>query len=83
MAALDAVASLGVRPTVTSAGEPLLEVFILDFGEAIYGRRIVVEFLHKLREEERYPDLATLTRQIHVDVERAREFFSRTVAVPH
>ncbi|NDP42161.1 MAG: bifunctional riboflavin kinase/FAD synthetase, partial [Aromatoleum sp.] len=61
----------------------LLEVFILDFDEAIYGRRVVVEFLYKLREEERYPDLATLTRQIEVDVEQAREFFSRTDAVPH
>ena len=73
----NAVASLGVRPTVTPDGEPLLEVFILDFDQAIYGRRIVVEFLYKLRDEERYPDLAALTRQIRVDVDNAREYFSR------
>jgi riboflavin kinase/FMN adenylyltransferase len=70
------VASLGVRPTVLDAGAPLLEVFVFDFDETIYGRRVAVEFVHKLREEERYPDLDTLTRQIHADVARAREFFA-------
>ena len=49
------VASLGVRPTVKAGAKPLLEVFIFDFDETIYGRRITVEFLHKLRDEERYP----------------------------
>ena len=34
------VASLGVRPTVKAGGEPLLEVFLFDFDEAIYGRRV-------------------------------------------
>jgi riboflavin kinase/FMN adenylyltransferase len=55
----------------------LLEVFILDFEAAIYGRRVVVEFLHKLRDEERYPDLDALTRQIRADVAQAREWFAR------
>ena len=70
------VASLGVRPTVKTDGRPLLEVFVFDFNEAIYGRRVTVEFLHKLRDEERYPDLDTLTRQIHTDVAQAREYFA-------
>jgi len=70
------VASLGVRPTVKTDGGPLLEVFVFDFNEAIYGRRVTVEFLHKLRDEERYPDLDTLTRQIHTDVAQAREYFA-------
>ena len=51
-------------------------VVIVDFDEAVYGRRIVVEFLHKLRDEERYADLDTLTRQIHADVAQAREYFA-------
>ncbi len=71
------VASVGVRPTVESAGVPLLEVFILDFDAVIYGRRVVVEFLHKLRDEERYPDLEALARQIESDVAQARGFFIR------
>ena len=58
------VASLGVRPTVKHDGQPLLEVFLFDFDETIYGRRVRVEFLHKLRDEEKFADLAALTRQI-------------------
>ena len=69
-------ASLGVRPTVKAGARPLLEVFVFDFDEAVYGRRIVVEFLRKLRDEERYADLDTLTRQIHADVAQAREYFA-------
>jgi riboflavin kinase/FMN adenylyltransferase len=80
-AALEGVASIGVRPTVESAGEPLLEVFIFDFNESIYGCRIAVEFVHKLRDEERYADLATLTRQIGLDAENARAYFAQH-AVP-
>jgi riboflavin kinase/FMN adenylyltransferase len=72
------VASLGVRPTVKRGAKPLLEVFVFDFDEAIYGRRIRVEFLHKLRDEERYADLDALTRQIRVDVAQARDYFAIT-----
>ena len=70
------VASLGVRPTVKQGARPLLEIFVFDFDEAIYGRRIAVEFLHKLRDEERYADLDQLTRQIRVDVAQARDYFA-------
>ncbi len=70
------VASVGVRPTVEATGEPLLEVFILDFDDVIYGRRVVVEFLHKLRDEARYPDLDALAHQIRADVAQARGYFS-------
>ena len=55
---------------------PLLEVFVFDFDESIYGRRIEVEFVHKLRDEERYSDLDALTRQIHADVAQARDYFA-------
>src|SRR5207249_292335 len=70
------VASVGVRPTITAAAKPLLEVFVFDFDETIYGRRVHVEFLHKLRDEARYPDLDALTRQIHIDVAQARDYFA-------
>jgi len=69
------VASVGVRPTVKTDGKPLLEVFMLDFDETIYGRRITVEFLHKLRDEARFPDVDTLVRQMGRDVADAREYF--------
>jgi riboflavin kinase/FMN adenylyltransferase len=70
------VASVGVRPTVGADGRPIAEVFLFDFDETIYGRRITLEFVHKLRDEERYPDLDALTRQIGRDVEDAREYFA-------
>ncbi|MDQ6620924.1 MAG: bifunctional riboflavin kinase/FAD synthetase [Pseudomonadota bacterium] len=72
----DGAASLGLRPTVEDRSIPLLEVFILDFDEAIYGRRIHVDFMHKLRDEARFDNLDALRRQIDTDVANARAFFS-------
>ena len=75
--ALPGVASLGVRPTVKQQGAPVLEVHALDFAGDLYRRHVRVEFLHKLRDEEKYADLATLTRQIALDVENSKAFFGR------
>ena len=69
-------ASLGVRPTVKQQGSPVLEVHLLDFDGVLYGRHVRVDFLHKLRDEEKYADLATLTRQIALDVENVRTYFN-------
>jgi riboflavin kinase / FMN adenylyltransferase len=68
---LPGVASLGTRPTVGGT-EPLLEAHVFDFAGDLYGREIEVEFVEKLREEERFVDLAALTRQMHVDAAHAR-----------
>ena len=75
------VASLGVRPTIEPRGKPILEVFLFDFEDSIYGHRITVEFLHKLRDEEQYDTLAALTDQIRADVAQAREYFEKPEAV--
>ena len=74
---LKGAASLGVRPTVKENGAPVLEVFLIDFDRDIYGRHVQVNFLHKLRNEEKYPDLETLKAQIGRDVENAKSFFDR------
>jgi riboflavin kinase/FMN adenylyltransferase len=74
---LRGVASLGVRPTIKQGGAPVLEVHALDFDGDVYRRHVRVEFLSKFRDEERYADLATLTRKIALDVENARNFFDR------
>lgn len=66
--------SLGVRPTVAANGKPVLEVHLFDFDQQIYGRHLHVEFLHKLRDEAKYPDLDSLTRQIALDVEQAKQW---------
>lgn len=70
---LPAVASLGRRPTVKNPDAlPVLEVHLFDFNRDIYRQHLRVDFLHKLRNEEKYPDLASLTAQIAKDCENAR-----------
>jgi len=71
-----AVASIGVRPTVKEHDVPLLEVHLFDFDQDLYGRRLEVKFLHKLRDEKKYPDLDTLKNAIAADAAHAREFFA-------
>lgn len=74
-APLPGVASLGKRPTVKSPdAAPVLEVHLFDFDADIYGRHVQVDFLHKLRDEEKYPDLDTLVAQIGRDVENAKHY---------
>jgi riboflavin kinase / FMN adenylyltransferase len=72
---LSGVASLGVRPTVKERGRPTLEVHLFEFDKRIYGKRITVQFLQKLREEEKFADLNTLTEQIRRDAAAARDYF--------
>jgi len=72
---LPGVASLGVRPTVKQNGAPTLEVHVFDFHDRIYGAHVRVDFLHKLRDEAKYPDLPTLIAQIARDVADAKLFF--------
>ena len=76
---LAGVASLGKRPTVKRAeAVPVLEVHLFDFDADIYGRRVRVDFLHKLRDEAKYPDLDTLVAQIKRDVENAKHFLAHS-----
>jgi riboflavin kinase/FMN adenylyltransferase len=74
---LPAVASLGVRPTVDDSGRVLLEVHLFDYAQSCYGKLVTVEFMEKLRDEEKYDDLATLTAAIANDDKQARDFFER------
>lgn len=77
-APLPGVASLGRRPTVKNPdAPPVLEVHLFDFSAEIYGRRVRVDFLHKLRDEEKYPDLDSLVAQIGRDVDNAKHFLAK------
>ena len=77
-APLAGVASLGKRPTVKSPDAvPVLEVHLFDFNADIYGRRVRVSFLHKLRDEEKYPDLDSLVAQIKRDVDNAKHYLAK------
>ncbi|HZW86800.1 MAG TPA: bifunctional riboflavin kinase/FAD synthetase [Gallionella sp.] len=74
---MQGVASLGVRPTVRQDGKPVLEVHLFDFSRQIYNQHLRVNFLHKLRDEEKYPDVETLQRHIALDVKNAKEWFQQ------
>ncbi|BBE52223.1 Riboflavin biosynthesis protein RibF [Ferriphaselus amnicola] len=71
------VANLGVRPTATQANKAVLEVHLFDFAQDIYGKHLRVEFIHKLRDEKKFPDLAALQQQIAHDVAQARLWFEK------
>jgi len=70
-----AVSSFGTRPTVAGI-EPLLEAHLFDFNGDLYGHRIEVEFVSKLRDELKFPDLESLTVQMRRDAEQARAILS-------
>lgn len=72
---LPGVANLGIRPTVGGT-RPLLEVHLFDFDRDIYGAHISVRFVHKLRDEQRFPNFDALKAQIAADAAAARAFFS-------
>jgi riboflavin kinase/FMN adenylyltransferase len=69
--ALDGVASVGNRPTF-GGSKPLLEVYLFDFDEEIYGKYISVDFIAQLREQKKYEDVADLVAQMHADADNAR-----------
>ena len=69
--ALPGVASVGSRPTV-GGGEILLEAHVFDWQGDLYGRYLGVDFVAKLREECRFPDIDALVARMHVDASEAR-----------
>lgn len=73
-----AVVSFGTRPTVAGEGT-LLEAHLFDFDGDLYGRLIEVEFVAKLRDEEKFDSLAALGAQMREDAEAAR----RILALAH
>lgn len=74
---LPGVANAGYRPTVDDSLKPSLEVHLLDHEEDLYGRELCLFCLHRLRAEEKFPDLDTLKRQIVSDVRLARDYFEQ------
>ena len=72
---LPGVANLGTRPTVCGM-RTLLEVHLFDFDRDIYGAHVHVEFLHKLRDEQRFDSFDALKQQILRDAAQARAFLA-------
>ncbi len=68
-----AAVSIGVRPTFGTGRGVLIEAYLLDRDVDLYGRRLSIEFLQRLRGERRFESPDALVEQMHRDVARARE----------
>jgi riboflavin kinase / FMN adenylyltransferase len=75
---LEGVASLGTNPAVQRNGPATLEAFLFDFQGDLYGRRLSIEFVKKLRDEADFASLDALAAQIKRDCDAAREYFRTT-----
>jgi riboflavin kinase/FMN adenylyltransferase len=75
----NAVASVGSRPTFDGR-KALLEVYLFDFDEDIYGKYIHVDFVAYLRAQEKYAEVDELVAQMHLDADNARSILAAAAA---
>ena len=75
----DGVASLGTRPTI-GGDHMLLETHLFDFDADVYGQRIDVRFVSRIRGEEKFADLEAMREQMHIDAAQARAALSAAIA---
>ena len=67
-----AAVSIGVRPTFGSGSEVLVEAYLLDRDQDLYGRTLRIDFLARLRGEQRFASVPALIEQMQADVELTR-----------
>jgi riboflavin kinase/FMN adenylyltransferase len=70
---LPAAVNIGVRPTFDTGRGELIEAYILDFDGDLYGKQLRLDFISRLRGERRFQSGEELIRQMHRDVEQARQ----------
>jgi riboflavin kinase/FMN adenylyltransferase len=68
-----AAVSIGVRPTFEEAGEQRVEAHLIGFDGDLYGRRMQLEFVDRLRDEERFDSAEQLSAQMRKDVQQTLE----------
>lgn len=76
-ASFDSVTNVGTRPTIYENYQRVVESHILDFKTDVYGEKVELSFLKRLREEKIFPTVMDLSAQIGRDVEATREFLAR------
>jgi riboflavin kinase/FMN adenylyltransferase len=77
---LDGVANLGTNPVVSSENRQHLEVFLFDYSGDLYGKRVQVSFIEKIRDEQNFASLDALVTRMHDDAARAKKILSRMTA---
>jgi len=75
---LGGVTNIGRRPTLYEESEAIIETYVFDFAANVYGVKVRLFFLERVREERKFPSLEALTQQIARDIEAAREYLSRS-----
>lgn len=73
----DGVVNLGVRPTFAGAGASL-EIHLLDFSGDLYGSRLRLYFVERLRDERRFASIEALQAAIRDDIANARMILANT-----
>jgi riboflavin kinase / FMN adenylyltransferase len=68
-----AAVSIGVRPTFGTGRALLVEAYLLDWDQDLYGRTLRIDFLERLRGERRFESSEALIEQMRIDVEHTRK----------
>ena len=71
------ITNIGTRPTFESAGENVIETHVIDFDKDLYGSRIRIGFVQRLRDEKKFDGIDALKTQIASDRMRAKDLFDR------
>jgi riboflavin kinase / FMN adenylyltransferase len=71
------ITNIGMRPTFGDVQHPVIEVHVFDFDRDLYGRRVRLSFVQRLRDERQFPDADALRAQIEADCSSARRLFGR------
>lgn len=71
-----AMANWGYRPTLVKKLELVLEAHIFDFNQDVYGQRIYIEFIAKIRDEHKFNSITELQQQLHLDKQSTLSLFS-------
>src|SRR5215470_19845981 len=74
------VSNIGRRPTLYEDYTTTIETFVLDFSSDVYGEKVRLFFLERLREERKFPSVMELKEQIQRDIAASREYFARRPA---
>jgi riboflavin kinase/FMN adenylyltransferase len=72
-----AATSIGIRPTF-ELSERLVEVYVIDFSGDLYGKTVGVEFIKKVRDQEKFDGLDALIKQINQDVDDCRQVLAES-----
>jgi riboflavin kinase/FMN adenylyltransferase len=76
---IPSVVNIGIRPTFEEAVDgPVIEAHLLDFERDLYGFELILHFVDRLRDEQKFPNPAALLNQIEQDIQAAKSVLSQS-----